>query len=249
MPDNSDTRVSDLIHRTVVDSTGDKIGTVFDVYVDDATSQPEWLAVTTGWFGTKVSFVPLVGVTTDGGDVVVPHSKDTVKDAPRADADGSLSVEEENALYTHYGRTGHVDRATGETKVRARGRDTSDDAMTRSEEQLDVSTRTRQAGKARLRKWIETEDVHMTVPVKREKARVVVEPITDANRADALAGETLTSSEHEITLSEEVVDVSKQVVPKERVRLETDVETDQVAVDEKVRKERIQIESDNPRTR
>jgi uncharacterized protein (TIGR02271 family) len=128
------------------------------------------------------------------------------------------------------------------------GRDTSgpmtDDAMTRSEEEIDVEKRTQQAGKARLRKWIETEKVQMTVPVRRESARVVTEPITDANRDAAYSGGDLTTEEHEITLTEEVVDVDKTVVPKERVRLETDVETSEVVVDEDVRKERIEMDAD-----
>jgi uncharacterized protein (TIGR02271 family) len=121
--------------------------------------------------------------------------------------------------------------------------------MTRSEEELEVSTRTQEVGKARLRKWVETEDVQMTVPIRREKARVVIEPITEANRDAALAGEEITTGEHDVVLSEEVVDVTKQVVPKERVRLETDVETDEVLVDEEVRKERIEFETDDQRTR
>ena len=51
-------------------------------------------------------------------------------------------------------------------------------------------------------------------------------------------------------LSEEVVDVDKRVVPKERVRLETDVEKREVAVDEEVRKERIEMDNDvDPTTR
>jgi stress response protein YsnF len=253
MTDIDQRPVADLTGKTVVDPDGDKIGTVVDVYVDNDTDRPEWLAVTTGLFGTKVSFVPIVDAWAVGDDLAVPYTKSTVKDAPNAEADGQLSSDEEAALYRHYGRGG-----TDTTTRRDRrdvgtttGRDTSgpatDDAMTRSEEELDVSKRTREAGRARLRKWIETEDVQMTVPIRREKARVVVEPITDANRDAALSGGDLTTEEHEVTLSEEVVDVHKHVEPKERVRLETEVETDQVVVDEQVRKERIDTDVDQRR--
>ncbi len=116
--------------------------------------------------------------------------------------------------------------------------------MTRSEEQLDVDTHTRQTGTARLRKWIETEDVHTVVPIRREKARMVTEPITDSNREAAMSGGDLTEEDHEVTLSEEVIDVDKHVEAKERVRLETDVDIEEVAVDEQVRKERIEFEGD-----
>jgi uncharacterized protein (TIGR02271 family) len=251
MSDIETSPVSDLTGRTVVDPEGDKIGTVFDVYVDNATNQPEWLAITTGLFGTKVSFAPIAGAAFTGDDLQLGYPKRLVKDAPNAEADGQLSPDEEAALYAHYGRpdttTGHGVVET-DTADRGAGHDTSgpetDDAMTRSEEELDVSKRTEAVGRARLRKWVETEDVHMTVPVRREKARVVVEPITDANVDQALSGGDLTTDEHEVVLSEEVVDVDKRVVPKERVRLETDVETREVAVDEEVRKERIEMDND-----
>ena len=88
----------------------------------------------------------------------------------------------------------------------------------------------------------------MTVPIRREKARLVTEPITDDNREAALSGGDLTEEEHEVTLSEEVIDVDKHVEAKERVRLETDVETEEVAVDEQVRKERIEFEGDPDRS-
>ena len=61
MTDTASTPVADLVDRTAVDPDGDKIGTIFDVYLDNDTDQPEWLAVNTGLFGSKVSFVPIAG--------------------------------------------------------------------------------------------------------------------------------------------------------------------------------------------
>lgn len=248
MTDTNPTPVTDLIDRNALDPDGDKIGSVFDVYLDNASGQPEWLAVNTGLFGTKVSFVPIAGATLAGDDVVVAYPKSLVKDAPNIDPDGQLTPDEEGSLYSHYSiepsasDVGTTDRAdvAGTT-----GRTETDDAMTRSEEELDVSTRQQQTGKARLRKWVETEDVQITVPIRRERARLVTEPITDANRDDAMSGDDLADDEHEVTLSEEVVDVHKKVVPKERVRLEKDVETEDVDVDEQVRKERVEMDTDN----
>ena len=240
--------VGDLVGHTAVDADGDKVGTVSDVYVDNQTSEPAWLAVTTGMFGTKVSFVPIADAYLDGDDIVVAFSKDHVKAAPNVEADGQLSEQEVDDLYAHYGHQPTArttpDRAlTGDDGHDTSGPDT-DDAMTRSEEQLDVGTHTRQTGTARLRKWIETEDVHMVVPIRREKARMVTEPITDSNREAAMSGGDLTEEDHEVTLSEEVIDVDKHVEAKERVRLETDVDIEEVAVDEQVRKERIEFEGD-----
>jgi uncharacterized protein (TIGR02271 family) len=128
------------------------------------------------------------------------------------------------------------------------GRDTSgpttDDAMTRSEEELRVGTERRETGRARLRKYVVTEDVQKTVPVEREEVRVDREPITDANRDAALDGPGISEEEHEVTLRAEEPVVEKRTVPKERVRLDKDVHRDEETVNEQVRQERIEAEGD-----
>src|SRR3954447_26648356 len=147
--------------QTAYDSDGDKIGKVEDIYLDRQSGEPEWATVKTGLFGTKVSFVPIGDADTTDGGVRVPFTKDQVKDAPHFDADGELSPDEERRLYQHYGRSDYEwsgeDRTEG-TMGRDRdarfdrdatsgggapvGRDisgpTTDDAMTRSEEELRV---------------------------------------------------------------------------------------------------------------
>src|SRR3954471_6720916 len=87
----------------VVDRDGDKIGKVDEIYLDQQTNKPEWLAVKTGLFGSNVSFIPLAEATTEGDVVRVPFEKSHVKDAPNADPDGELTQEEEARLYRHYG--------------------------------------------------------------------------------------------------------------------------------------------------
>jgi uncharacterized protein (TIGR02271 family) len=121
---------------------------------------------------------------------------------------------------------------------------TGGDAMTRSEQRLDVGTERVETGRARLHKWVEEENVQVEVPVTREKARLVTEPVTDANRDDALSGPDLTESEHEVTLTEERPVVSRETVPVERVRLETDTDTDVRHIEETVGKERIDVDGD-----
>jgi uncharacterized protein (TIGR02271 family) len=133
---------------------------------------------------------------------------------------------------------------------RAVGRDTSgpttDDAMTRSEERLNVGTRAEEAGRARLRKYVVTENVTETVPVSREEARVEREPITDANVDDAMSGPAISEAEHEVTLTAERPVVEKEAVPVERVRLDKDTVTDQEQVSETVRKEQVDVDADDP---
>ena len=126
------------------------------------------------------------------------------------------------------------------------GRDTSgpttDDAVTRSEEELHVGTREQETGKVRLRKHVVTENVTQTVPVQREEVSIEREPITDANVGDATSGPAISEEEHEMTLSEEVPVVEKQAVPKERIRLDKDVTTDEAQVSEDVRREEIDVD-------
>jgi uncharacterized protein (TIGR02271 family) len=121
--------------------------------------------------------------------------------------------------------------------------------MTRSEEELHVGTQTRERGRARLRKFVTTEQQQVTVPVQREEVRVEREPITDANLDAATSGPEISEEEHEVTLREETPVASKRVVPKERVRLGTDTVTEERQVAEEVRKEQIQVDDQDQRRR
>jgi uncharacterized protein (TIGR02271 family) len=220
--------------RNVVDQEGTKVGRLEEVYLDQHTGRPEWLLVHTGLFGTKSSFAPLAGARVDGADVRIGYSKQEVKDAPSVEADGELSQEEEARLYAHYG--------LDYSESRSDSGPTTDDAMTRSEEELRVGTAKRERGRARLKKYVVTEEVTQTVPVQREEVRVAREPITDANRDRATAGPDISEEEHELVLHEEEVVTEKRAVPKERVRLDKETVTDEQTASEQVRKERIDAE-------
>jgi len=239
---------SGWIGHEVVDSSGEKVGKVSQIYLDDQSGQPEWLAVNTGLFSTKASFVPLQGARNDGDRLVIAYPKAQVKDAPRVeeDGDGFLTPEEEAELYRYYGRDYSAAPTANDAAGTAAGYDTSgpttDDAMTRSEEELRVGVERREAGRARLRKYVVTEQVQTTVPVSHEEVRVEREPITDANRDAALDGPAISEEEHEVVLHEERPVVQKEVVPKERVRLETERVTGEERVGEEVRKEVIETD-------
>ena len=116
--------------------------------------------------------------------------------------------------------------------------------MTRSEEELRVGKASRERGRARLRKYVVTEDVQKTVPVQREEVRVEREPITDANVGDAKDGPAISEEEHEVTLHEEEVVTEKRAVPKERVRMDKQTVTEDQKVSEQVRKEQIEAKGD-----
>lgn len=241
----------------VVAADGQKIGSIGQVYVDESTGEPSFVTVKTGLFGTAESFVPLQDATVTGSDIRVAYNKTEVKDAPRVDPDERITPEEEQRLYAHYGISsprGHTSgtERTGPSDTFDYGtssNDTTDDAMTRSEERLKVGTRKEEAGRARLRKYVVTENVTQTVPVSREEVRVEREPITDKNVGAARSGPNISEEEHEVVLHQERPVVEKEAVPVERVRLGTETVTDQETVSEDVRKEQIDTDLDRGRTR
>jgi uncharacterized protein (TIGR02271 family) len=290
--------LSGLRDGNVVTTSGDKIGSIGQIYLDDQSGEPSFVTANTGLFGTSQSFVPLQGASVRDGNIAVNYDKDTVKNAPRIDDDGKLSPEEEDRLYEYYGLGGGTttttdydrgadydssadsgaDRSVGDrvrdavtsdsgadsgadrgadydagADRRTVGHDTSgpttDDAMTLSEERLNVGTQTREAGRARLRKYVVTENVTQTVPVSREEVRVEREPITDANIGDATSGPDISEEEHEVILREERPVVEKEAVPVERVRLDTETVQDEVTVSDEVRKEQIDTDVDVDRGR
>jgi uncharacterized protein (TIGR02271 family) len=120
----------------------------------------------------------------------------------------------------------------------------TDDAMTRSEEELRVGTTRRETGTARLRKYVVTENVTETVPVQREEVRIEREPITDANADDAMDGPSISEEEHEVVLHAEEPVVEKRAVPKERVRLDKDTVKEEQTVSDEVRQERIDVDGE-----
>jgi uncharacterized protein (TIGR02271 family) len=240
---------------------GAKLGNVDAIYYDNDTDKPEWAAVKSGLFGGHVSLVPLQQGNWDGSVLTVPFDKEALQQAPHHDPDTELSRTDEDELYRHYGMpssgrapTGgptHASTADDDRHDRAgdagiQGRDTSgpttDKAMTRSEEQLHVGTEQRETGRARLRKHIVSENVSTTVPVSHEKVTLEREPITEANRGDAVAGGDLTEETHEVRLTEQRATTSKETVPVERVRLGTETVTEDQQVNETVRKEQIEAE-------
>src|SRR3712207_364548 len=235
--------------QTLYDNDNDKIGEIVDIYLDRQSGDPEWLAVKTGLFGSNLSFVPLREASGSGDGVRVPYEKSPVKDAPNVQADGELSPDEERRLYEHYSlEFGEFDYDRDYEPEGTVGHDTSgpttDQAMTRSEEELRVGKTQAETGRARLRKFVVTEQVQTTVPVQREEVRIEREPITDANVGNAMDGPAISEEEHEVVLHEEQPVVEKTVVPKERVRLDKETVTEERQVSDEVRKEQIEAEGD-----
>lgn len=260
-------QVEELIGDPVYDRDGDKIGKVKRVYVDNASGAPTWASVSTGLFSDD-SLVPLAGarLRQDTGELQVRVQKEAVKSAPHLEHDGLISRETEDELFIHYGidpgHAGwdeygrHAERGGGTTTDTgtAAGMTTATpnpsaptdrDSMVRSEERLDIGTEQQESGRARLRKYVVTEEQSVTVPTTHEEVHVEREPITNPGSVHADLGD----EEQEVTLHEERVTVNKESVPVERVRLAVDEVADEQTVSDTVRKERIDTEGTDRDTR
>ena len=194
----------------VVDRNGDRLGEIADIYYDDVSQRPEWVSIKAGLFkGHRIA--PIAGArieqvegddADDDGRLILSVDKDTVDAAPHDFGDdGHLTPMMEQELYRHFGfdwnRRDTADYGYGDLweqnrfdkdYPRQQPPSTQDrDVTTRSEEELRVSKQREQAGTARLRKYVVTENVNVKVPVQKEQVRIEREPITDANRADAMS--------------------------------------------------------------
>ena len=194
---------------------------------DESANRPEWIGIGTGFFGTKRVLVPIEGATVEGDEIRIRYSADQVKHSPDIDSD-EISYEREQELYAYYRLGGG-----GESD------DDSDQSLTRSEEELRLGKEKVQTGKARLRKWVETEPVEANVELRHETAEITRERI-DQPVGDVELGE----EEIEVPLHEERAVVEKRTVAKERIGVDKDVKTETETVRDEVRKERVEVEED-----
>ncbi|KNC17731.1 hypothetical protein AC792_13970 [Arthrobacter sp. RIT-PI-e] len=268
----------------VLSEDGAVLGPMGQLYVDDATGDPSWVTVTTHPAGNPESFAPLVGATLDGQDVRLPYSHSKVHDSPKMSQDGHLSPEEEKHLLRYYGLmepkegvdpealadadsanqrqesfAGTSARTTGAVSESAvPATDDGPFEMTRSEEELRVGTELRETERVRLVKRVVTEDVTMTVQIRREELVVERVPVQDGKPLYDDGAGTFTKAERErlysavetafdgdvteVVLYEERPRVEVDVVPIERVRVSKEIHTEDQVVSGQVRKEVIETE-------
>ncbi len=247
-------QLTELRGSPVYDESGDKIGSVEEVFYDADTQQPEWIGIGTGFFGMKRALVPVAGASVTADGVSVPYSKAMVKDTPDIDGD-EISEDTERQLYSYYGLPYSDARSdttladagpsmgtadVGTTRTADVGIDRTDDEIIRSEEELAVGKRRVETGRLRVRKWVETEPVQAEVTLERETAHIVREPINQPVSGAQIGEDTI-----DVTLEGEEAVVGKQVVAKERIGVDVDRATETRTVTDEVRKERVEIEGDD----
>jgi stress response protein YsnF len=211
------------------------------------------------------------GVGADTGGQGLPPAADagdtSVQQAPvpaRDEARGQPAVGAEDAVTR--GDTVPVGSVAPASGIAGSAAPAGGGAMTRSEEQLRVGTERVATTRARLVKYVVTEEVTVTVPIRREEIRVEQVPV---DAPDPGPGESLSPAAHvgtpsgagtptgapaaaagaagfpeEIVLHAERPVVSVEVVPVERVRLSTDVVRGQEQVTEQLQREQIVVDED-----
>lgn len=238
---------------TVYDNSGDKVGKVGQIFLDDHSNEPSWITVATGFFGSSETFVPIEGARFDGDDLHVAYDKDKIKGAPNMEVDQHLSETEEAELYRYYGlQWGGAGHDTGTTTDHTHtehantGTDTSratgDASMTLNEERAVVGKESQEAGRARLRKYTTTETETVDVPITKEKLVVERNPVSGEHATAGAISDT--DQVEEVTLREERAVVDKETVAVEEVRVGKEQVTEHEQVSAEVRKEHVDIDGD-----
>jgi stress response protein YsnF len=234
----SDSALPPVIGAIADDRDGNTLGTISTVYLDDATGRPTWVGLHAG-----ADQVPVIAPITDAeytdGRLRLTVSADAVRTAPRVSQPDRLSPAEETLLRDHY--RGAPAQALPGTAT--------DSAMTRSEEQLQVSTVVEPWTRAVLRIEEVTEEVMVPVTITRQQARIEYLPLalTDSARSAGDAAEPgaqrPTSATEWVTLYAEQPTVTLERLPVERVRLRTAWATEETTVSQELRREQIELDT------
>jgi uncharacterized protein (TIGR02271 family) len=113
----------------------------------------------------------------------------------------------------------------------------------RSEEELKVGTRQREAGAVRVRKRVRTDRERIVVPKKRVEVTVERVPVAEGETARSEIGE----DEIVVPIVEEEVVVEKRPVVREELRIRKEVVEEAEVVEEDVRREEIEVDDQTER--
>lgn len=226
----------------VADREGAAFGAIADVYLGRGTGEPEFVLVDLATGARTI--VPLNDAELRGGTLYVAADRARVADAPPATDEAELTPEREAALYEFYGHQPPPlpsdAQATTELPPAANP-ETAE--LTVSEEQLVVDTTARPTERVRLRKRVVTEEVTITIPVRREELVIEREPI-EPGSLEAPADAQIVEADFDFVLLAEQPVVEKRIVPVEQIRLRKEVVVEEETITGDVRKERVEVEQD-----
>jgi uncharacterized protein (TIGR02271 family) len=263
------TQAEQLLGAQVTGADGKVIGTVEQVFANDADGAPAWARV---HFGKTSRFVPLGSsqVTEDGLNVSFDAQK--IVTSPKIEVDQQMSADQADELGRYYdleapertqerGKSDEAQRRAKPDEAQQRAkpdeaqqpgqadeaqqRDRSDeDWLLRREERLRVGKEMTESGHVKLHRYVDQEPAEQTVELFHEEYDVERMPVA----ADEPPGGNIEEGEQDITLHEERGILSKETVPVERMRLVTErVGQDETFRDD-IRRERIEVEPEEMAT-
>lgn len=220
----SSDQIQSLYDSDVIDSDGDKVGGVGQVYLDDQSGQPSWVTVKTGLFGNNETFVPLQDASVAEGTITVPYTKDFIKDAPNIDGESHLDDNDQQNLYRYYNLGG----APGSDDPSTRTGTTAGTGESRAEYDTDTTGTVGAAGAAGT---AGTDDLTGAAGTARTSGTA------DTGGSAQGAGDVPDS----IVRREEQLQVGKQQVDAGRLRIRKHVVTEQQTVTVPVEREEVQV--------
>jgi uncharacterized protein (TIGR02271 family) len=248
----------------VYDQHGQRIGPISDLFVDD-TEEPEYVGVEPGTITDRSVLVPAEVITIDNElrRMVVSRPITVVETAPSLGYDDEVTPDFERRVRLHYalpiaGETEGtatpivpaepVETGSGETVSGVTERE-DEVRVRRSEEEILVGRREREAGTMRIRKRVRTETEHLEIPKKRVEVTVERVPVEEGRSGEEGITATPQIEEEEIVVPvvEEEIVIEKRPVVKEEVRIRKQVVEDVEVVEEDVRKEEIEIDDQTHR--
>jgi uncharacterized protein (TIGR02271 family) len=232
----------------VYDSSGEKIGKVDDLFVDEQDN-PEYIGVKMGFLGMSSTLIPMEICTVDEAEqrINVATDKETAKNGPTFEDDREITPEFENEVYSYYRlqRTQTTEEPGAYGAYQGETTDEEELRVQRTEEELRAGTREREAGGVQVRKRVRTDRERMEVPTRREEVHVDRVPV-EGEASEAEIGD----EEIRVPVTEEEAVVEKRPVAKEEVRIRKDVVEDTETVEEDVRREEVEVDDDTePGTR
>jgi uncharacterized protein (TIGR02271 family) len=226
----------------VYDRNREKIGKVDDLFVGE-NDRAEYLGVKMGFLGLEgTSLIPweLTRVDEQGHRIEVSVDKAQVKEGPSFNDDEDITPEYENEVLSYYGVGGNSQESAELADRGAYGDYYGDEVelrVQRTEEELRVGTREREAGTFRVRKRVRTEREQISVPTRHEEVSVDRVPVNEE-----ATGAEIGQDEVSMPVVEDEVVVEKRPVVKEEVRVRKDVVEEEELVEEDVRKEEVEVE-------
>jgi uncharacterized protein (TIGR02271 family) len=240
----------------IYDQYGERIGPLSDLFVD-VNDEPEYVGVETGLPGNRSVLIPAEVISVDDRlrRMVVSH-RSLVETAPSLGHEDEVTPEFERRVRVHFGlgaeeRAGSGALAAEPAETRSAdpapdisGHEEDDLRVRRSEEEIRVETREREAGEIRVRKQVRTETERLTVPKKRVEVSVEHVPVEGDEAATA---PQIGEEEIVVPVVEEEIMVEKRPVVKEEIRIRKRAVEEVEVVEEDVRREEVEIDDQTGR--